>query len=223
VIDTLINKQDNFEIVRDQIGAILTLESIEQQRLAVLATLDPADYKLEVYLERSNPYEKWLNNLDLDKAESCPIISVWYDSSTMDLGKSNMIDRQMYEATYNIDCYGYGISKATTDGHDAGDEVSAKECQRAVRLVRNILMSANYRFLGLQGTVWDRWVASINMFQPNSDLPNVQKISASRLAFRVNFSEFAPQITPEDLELLSVDINRASDGMLYAEADYDLT
>jgi hypothetical protein len=61
------------------------------------------------------------------------------------------------------------------------------------------------------------------MFQPNSDLPNVQKISAGRLALRVNFSEFAPQITPVDLELLSVDITRASDGMLYAEADYDLT
>jgi hypothetical protein len=84
-------------------------------------------------------------------------------------------------------------------------------------------MAGEYRWLGLQGTVWDRWVASMNMFQPNSDQPNVQKVVACRIALRVNFSEFAPQIEPETLELLSVDITRASDGMLYAEAEYDLT
>jgi hypothetical protein len=224
VISTLIDKQDTFEIVRDQIGAILTLESASQQAIALAGSKTPAEYKLGVYLERSNPWEKWLNNLKMTADESYPIVSIWYDGSTIDLSKSNMVDRQMYEATYNIDCYGYGV---TTDipagGHDPADERASKECQRAVRLVRNILMAGEYRWLGLQGTVWDRWVASMNMFQPNSDQPNVQKVVACRIALRVNFSEFAPQIEPETLELLSVDITRASDGMLYAEAEYDLT
>jgi hypothetical protein len=130
----------------------------------------------------------------------------------------------MYEATYNIDCYGYGVSTDIPQGgHDPADMIASLECQRAVRLVRNILMSATYRWLGLQGTVWDRWVSNINMFQPNTDQPNVQKVVACRISLRVNFSEFAPQITPEVLELLFVDITRASDGQLYAEAEYDYT
>jgi hypothetical protein len=84
-------------------------------------------------------------------------------------------------------------------------------------------MAATYRFLGLQGTVWDRWVQAINMFQPNTDAPNVQKIVAGRISFKVTFSEFSPQITPVTLELLSVQIKRAADGMLLAKADYDYT
>ena len=37
-IDTLIDKQDNFEIVRDQIAVILALESVSQVARAIAAS-----------------------------------------------------------------------------------------------------------------------------------------------------------------------------------------
>ena len=62
MIAELIDKQDNSEIVRDQIAAILATEVANQQALATADGKDPADYKLRIYTERSNPWEAFLND-----------------------------------------------------------------------------------------------------------------------------------------------------------------
>ena len=218
MITTLIDKQDTFEIVRDQIAAILKLEVANQMALAVAAGKDPADWNLRIFTERSNPWEQWLNS----QSDRRPIINVWYDNSSFQPGKSNIIERQASETIYNIDCYGYGIS-ADDDGagHKPGDREAAFEVHRALRLVRNILMAAQYTYLGLRGTVWQRWPQSVTSFQPQLDGRPIQQIVAARLAFRVVFNEFSPQVEPETLELVSVDVERTEDGEIVVEADYE--
>jgi|AntRauTorckE5430_2_1112549.scaffolds.fasta_scaffold00317_10 hypothetical protein len=219
-ISTLIDKQDTFEIVRDQIGAILTIEIASQMQLATNAGKDPNDYKLRIFTERSNPWEEFLNEV----VDTSPLVNVWFDNSSFDPSKSNVVERQASETVYNIDCYGYGRSRDDgATGHIPGDREASFEVQKALRLVRNILMAAEYTYLGLRKTVWHRMPQSITAFQPELDARQMQQIVGARLAFRVIFNEFSPQVEPVDLELLSVDVIRTEDGEIVLEADYDYT
>jgi len=209
----LIDKQDNVEVVRDQIAAILKVELAHQVALAPLVG------QPRVFLERSNPWGEFLEA----QPEQQPIINVWFDTATYDGSASNIVERQKCEATYNIDCYGYAVSVddgQPTGGHSPGDQEAAFECQRAARMARNILMSAHYTYLGLRGLVWKRWPQSLSMFQPQSGNLAVQRIVGGRLAFQVAFNEFSPQYTGEEFETLSLEVFRAGTGELLLRADY---
>lgn len=224
VLDTLIDKQDNFEIIRDQIAAILTSEVANQMVLAAAAAKDSALWKLRIFTERSNPWEQWID-ID-DSTDLSPIIDVWYDNGNFPGAKGGTVDRQAHEAIYNLDCYGVGVSAdVPAGGHDPGDKEAAFEAQRAVRLVRNILMAAINTYLqtakGSGLRVWQRWPESITVFQPQLDNQAIQHIVAARIALKVTFNEFSPQVTPETLELLTVDVKRIEDGQIVLEADYE--
>ncbi len=218
-IETLIDKQDTAEIVRDQIAAILAAESAAQVALATTAGKpDPNEWKLRVFIERANPWEEFPDKTTDDS----PVINVWWGSASLQERASNTVERQKTTGTFNIDCYGYGRSRDNVSGgHSPGDIAAAANVQRAVRLVRNILMAAQYTYLGLRPTVWRRWIDSIETFQPQQDNQNVQHIVGARITFRVDFNEFSPQVVPEELCYLSVDVLRTEDNQVVIEADYD--
>lgn len=219
MIPALIDKQDTFEIIRDKIALILAEETASQMALAIAEAKDPDDWKLRIFLERSNPWEQW-SEIQEDTDRS-PIVNVWYDNSNFDKSASTVMERQKAEATFNIDCYGLGVSAdIPAGGHTPGDRDAAYEVQRALRLVRNILMAAEYTYLGLRGTVWSRWPASVTVFQPQIDARAVQKIVGARLSFRVEFSEFSPQVQENTLESVGIEIKRAEDGSVIAETEY---
>jgi len=220
VLATLIDKQDNVEILRDQIAAILVAEVANQMALATGAAKDPADWKLRIFTERSNPWEQFIdpNEVGFDPS---PLVNIWVDNMNYDPKASNVMERQKTEAVYNIDCYGFGRSaNVLAGGHTPGDQEASFEVQRAVRLVRNILMAAENTYLQLRGLVWSRWPQSINIFQPQLGENTAQQIVGARLAFRVVFNEFSPQVVPETLELVAVDVIRTEDGEIVLEADY---
>lgn len=218
-IKTLIDKQDNAEIIRDQIAAILVAEVSAQQVLAIAAAEDPDLWKLRVFVERSNPWEQFLTAPVTDKS---PLVNVWWSNSNNDPSASNTFERQKYTGVFNIDCYGYAeTADDPGGGHTPGDQEAAFEAHRAARLVRNILMAAIYQHLGLKGLVWSRIIRSINIEQPEQDGRVIQNIVGARLALDVDFSEFAPQVVPETLEYLAIDVVRLSDGLLILEADYE--
>ena len=216
----LINKQDNFEVIRDQIASILVLETANQMQLATDAGLDPQDWKLRVFTERSNPWEQWLNG----HADQSPIINVWYDNSSFDKKSSNISERQTSNSTFNIDCYGHGLSANNpSGGHHAGDALAGIAAGKAARLVRNILMASENTYLQLRGLVGQRWPQSIATFQPQIDGQQVQHVMAARIALQVKFNEFSPQYEAETLSYLSIDVKRVEDGEIVLEADYDYT
>ncbi|MCH9712753.1 MAG: hypothetical protein K0U20_09035 [Proteobacteria bacterium] len=218
VLTTLIDKQDTAEIIRDQIAAILAFEVANQKTLAIAASKDPALWDLKIYTERSNPWEQFLS----DNPDPTPIVNVWFDNESFDKTASNVVERQKATGVFNIDCYGFGISADDGTGHKPGDREAAFEVQRAIRLVRNILMSAENTYLQLpRGTAWDRFPGSITSFQPAIDSQQVQQIVGARILFNVSYNEFSPQIEGDILELLSVDVNRTEDGQIVVEADYN--
>jgi hypothetical protein len=221
-IETLIDKQDNFETIRDQVAGILVLESAAQMELAALAGKDPALWNLEVYAERANPFEKWLDSECCDKD---PIVNIWYNDSNFNKDRSDTHYRQHVTGSINIDCFGAGLAYDDPDGgHFPGDMTAAYEAHRAARLVRNILMAAEYRYLGMRGTVWGRWVRNVQIFQPAFDAQNVHKVVGARLTLEVEYNEFSPQyVAGNVLEYVAIEIFKQSDGRVQLLADYDYT
>ena len=215
----LIDKQDNFEVIRDQIAGILKTEIINQMALATAAAKDPDEWKLRIFTERSNPFEEFLN----EQTDKSPIVNIWYENSNFEQSGSNVSERQKTIAIFNIDCYGYGISEDDGAGHKPGDREAAFEVQKALRLIRNILMASENTYLKLRGLVWQRWPQNITVFQPQLDGRSMQQIVGARLALKITFNEFSPQVQAETLEYVAIDVKRAEDGEITVEADYDYT
>lgn len=209
-----ITQRDSFEIVRDQIASILTLE-LEHQ-----SSLQGGEWQPRVFVERSNP---WGDYVETTERSLPPIVNVWFDTASYDGSASNTVERQRCEATYNIDCYGFGVSVDdgnTVGGHVPGDVAASLEAQKTVRFCRKILMAGAYTYLGLRGLVGKRWPQNLTAFQPQIDNRQAQRIAALRLALSVQFNELSPQVQGQVVELISVEVYRAENGELLVRADY---
>lgn len=200
---------DSVEIVRDQIAAILKVE------LANQATLTGRPQP-RVFVERASPWGVFAEG---SRSEP-PVVNVALESMSYDGQASNIVERQKCEATYFIDAYGYGVSVEGDSGHSPGDQTAALEAQKALRLVRRILMAGPYTYLGLRGLVWRRWPQSVSMFQPQFDTRNTQHVVAGRLTLQVQFNELSPQTAGEPLETLTVEVTRSTTGEVLIAAQY---
>jgi len=217
MLEKLIDKFDGFEIIRDQIAAIIKTESVNQEALAVAAGKDPELWKLRVFTERSNPWEEWLNNV----TDKSPIINVWFDNSNFNRAAGNVVERQTSDTIYNIDCLGLGVSKDDGGGHIPGDREAIFVVQRAIRLVRNILMAAENTYLQLRGTVGSRWPQSIVAFQPELNGRQGQQVAGARIRLEVAFNEFSPQFEGAPFESILATVKQTDSGEILMEAEYD--
>jgi len=219
VLPALIQKQDNLEILRDTIGAILAANSANQQALATAKGLEPANYKLRVFVERSNPWEQFTG----DPVDISPIVNIWLNNSNYQQSRSNTA-KQAVDASFNIDIYGAGQSEGIAGGGQVpGDRMASLEAQRGAKLVRNILMAAQNLYLQMQGVVGKRWIDGIDMFQPQLGNDTVEHVIVARISLSVELNEASPQVSGVPLEQVFVDVKRDGDGILLAETDYDYT
>lgn len=224
LIETLIDKLDYMELVRDQIGAILLVESTRQQELAAQTPgKKPKDFKLRVFTERSNPWVFGRVDPDSDDPndDSSPVVNVWFDRDQVMERSSNVVEKQQYDGTFNIDCYGYGVSTSKQGGHDPGDARSAFEAQRASRLVRNILMSGHYVTLGMPKVVGQRMVQGRQTFQPEIEDRPAERVGGCRVILGVQFKELSPQVQGQPLEIVALDVRRADTGQLYFATQFE--
>lgn len=217
VLPGLIDKQDNFEIVRDQIALILLTEQTNQIALATTdGKSDPQEWALRIFTERFNPIEEFLTGTDYR-----PVINVWFDSSNYDKRSSANVDRLTSETTINIDIYGAANSAPDgSGGQIPGDKQAALTAQRAFRLVRNILMSSLNNYLQLRGLVWARWVSSVTQFQPNLGENATPQVIGIRLALDIKFNETTEIRPTGTVDEVFVDVFRSEDGEILFEADF---
>jgi len=229
LIAELIEKQDMFEIVRDQIAAILAAETVSQVQKAIDdgKTADEAlAWAFNVYTERARPWEALIDTTreDGEVMDETPVVNVWFDNGTFPQAQGDTVERQAFDAAFNIDIYAAAISADDGGaGYFSGDETAARAAQRIVRLSRNILMSGLNTYLQLRGFVWRRWPGSITMFQPQLNELPVQNVIAGRFVLNVKFNEVSPQVPTEDLEELAIEIKRAEDGKIIVNTQYDMT
>lgn len=220
-ITTLLTARDNYETIREQIAAILLVESANQQALARAADQEPDDWKLRVFLERSDPWEVFRTQGDKTRPEdTTPVVNIRWEESKADASASNTIERQKVTGTYTLDCYAYGISTGTADGHQPGDERAAVAAQAAARLVRQILMSGQYNYLALRGTVSRRWWNGAKAFSLPLEQRPAQHVEAVRVSLAVDFNELSPQVQPTTLELIAVTVQNESGELTLFEAEY---
>lgn len=220
---TRITNPDAFETVRDKVAQILATESADQMAQAQAAGDDPALWELKVYTERSHPWELYLNEAPADVGPA-PVVNVWFDQDAFDMSQGNVVECQAAAGTINVDVYGWGVSADDGGtGHVNGDELAAKEAQRGARLARQILMASEYTYLGLRPLVSRRWLQARTSMQPQFDVRPVQAVHAVRLALAVKYLEVSPQYEGELLELIHIDLERASDGRVLAGLEYDYT
>jgi len=226
LINTLIDKNDAFEVVREQIALLLKANVEEQMILAIAAGEDPQLWDLQIFLERANPFEEFLAETPENTA---PIVNIWYDTQGFDRRKGNVTRRQQSDTTFNIDIYGYGVSASNGTGHTAGDKSSSLEAQRGVRLVRNILMADINTYLQLPrgnvdgGGFSGRWIDSIQSFQPEIDERPVASVRAFRISFSTSFNEFSPQQVNEILTNIGLIVRRKETGEIYFTKEFDVT
>lgn len=218
----LIAGQDSFELLRDTIAAILVTETANQQTLATAAAEDPRLWAFRVFVERADPWSEFQEvSPGDDQLDVEPIVNVAVDNLTYDPSASNVIERQKSTGIYHLECYGYGVAKDDgATGQTTGDYLAAISAQRLVRLVRNILMAGEYTYLGLQGTVWKRWIQNIQFLEPSFDTRAIQHVAAARIAFQVDFGEVSPQVSGEILEAIGVTVKRTEDAEIVLQADY---
>lgn len=213
----LINRPDNFEVVRDAVADILAAEGAAQQVLASAAELDPNLWAFRVYAERSAPWDS------LCEDDPTPIINVWFDSMSFDPRSSNQSTRQMAKSTrINVDCYALAITGDVPGGQTPADEASTRTSHLAVRLARGILMHDKYVILGLDGVVSRRWVESITSFQPadRNGYP-VASVMAARIALEVDHVETCELSDEETLELINIKMHHDPDGRVIAEMNLE--
>jgi len=219
MIPFLIDKQDTVEIVRDQVGAILAAEAASQRELAIQSGEDPSQWTYRTFVERSNP---WAEFLDATEPQP-PIINVTLESCDYLMGGSTITGKYTgVSAMYNIDCYGHGMSSddPSEQGHVAGDKMSAFEAVRCARFVRNVLSSAQYIYLGMQGCVHRHWLSNLNIYNPAPEGRELQQVVGARFALRAEFNEYAPQHEGVPLELITATVKRKRTGEIYFVGEY---
>lgn len=228
LIGELIDKQDNFELVRDQIAAILAVETLSQQAKALAAGKNAALWAFKVYSEASNPIADYIDAPE--QLAVMPIVNVTNNQGTFDYAASDTIERQKADATFYIDCYGYGVSADSGNpltGHTPGDRAASLEAQRVYRLVRNIIMAGAYTYLafprGGNQVVWGRRIQGWEVFQPEMDERPIEHVMGVRATLQVTFNEFSPQVQGEPLEIIAATVKRAGDGLILLDAQYDVS
>jgi len=223
----LIDKEDNFEKIRDEIAAILAKETVNQQNLATLAGKDSKLWKFDVFTERSRVWESLLDT----EVPRFPVVNVWFDSENFAGNQSfNALLQTAEDGIFNIDIFTVALNKKeVATGYITADRQSVLDAQRIMRLVRNILFSVppnnkepgeDYTFLNMRGVVALRRIQSITFFQPEYEKQAVH-IGAARLALAVKYTETALEGPDQDFELIQADTITTDGGQVIFT--FDLT
>lgn len=220
IIDQLIDKQDTNELVRDKIGIILFEEKENQKILANGLGKNPALWDFDVYVGRSKPWEILTDQTGQESGElSKGLVNILFDNDSFDVKGSGNFARQKAEGIFFIDCFGH--KNKTIDL--SGDEATSKEVLRIARLVRNILMYANYIYLGMQGVVTRRYIIKREKFQPDIRQEGAENVIVARVTLKVDYEEYAFEQIPVILEEVYGQCKISDTGEIYFDALYDYT
>ena len=201
-INELLNKQDNAEIIRDRIAAILKLELSNQKKIADenKNIKDKKDFNINVYLENSRPWDLISNS---ENKNPFPLINVCLQETT-EAQKPGGSSKTKYTGLYLIDCYGCGNTQPKdAEEYIADDSLSTIRAWQTARVVRSILMSGFYAYLGMRGTVMKRRISKITAIIPTGLDGSAVSVTACRINLEVDFYENSMEAAGDDLEELA--------------------
>lgn len=198
VLTALVDKQDTREIIRNRIGAILVAERDNQMALATAASRDPSEWDFYVYVDRMFPWSLWENDNDTK-----PAVNVWFESESVMGQASDPFGRQTQNGQFVIDVVARGLNRSDGGtGQVLGDKDAIANLHRAIRFVRNFLMSGENKYLGLQkvadvNLVSQRMVDSVTFYQPQLDDQTQNATFGARINLAVRYNEYSPENAAE--------------------------
>jgi len=165
-----------YELVRDQVVAIIVAEFSRQRTLATGALRDWYDSffdadGLKIFVERGTPFD----------SSELNAINVYFGSENMGSGTVLAVDGSVKIA---VDVVGASCGSRAM----RGDERSARIVQRVAGVIRRILMHPQYVVLGMVGTVHGRKVSAISMGEPSA-LKDAEFTIGCGLALDVSVTE----------------------------------
>ncbi len=223
----LIDKKDNFELVRDEIAAILAKETANQQLLADAAGKDSKLWAFRVFIERS---DIWASLLETEEPVD-PVVNIWFESEDFEGNQSfNALKQTADPGIFNIDIFTASINKKNIgDGYVIADKQAVLDCQRIIRLIRNILFSVppdrtqpgeDYTFLNMRGVVGYRRIQGITRFQPGYKEQAIP-IVAAKIVLAVKYVETGLEGPYNDFDLIQLETTTTTGGEV--EYTFDLT
>jgi hypothetical protein len=220
----LIDKQDTNEIVRDQIAAILAIEIDKQKDLAVIAGKNPVEWDVDIYIEKSRPWEL-LSDENGEEISETPLVNVSFDNDVFDNKGSDAVGNQKVVGTFYIDCYAHKNSyRDDYCNLIDGDTLTSRESDKVARLVRNIIMAGPYTYLGLQKTVFKRYINRREKFNPSDrEGKYFENVIVTRITLNVDYKEYSPQAETTDIETLIANCKVGDDGLVEFNIEFDLT
>lgn len=180
MIDILIDKKDNFELVKYKIASILKSE-IENQK--ILAKEKSNLYDIKVFVDKSNPLSIYSEAQYQNEKGQLPVINVIFDSDDLTLEGSANVGRQKVRGTFYIDCYAFKNKEINKEA----DEEASREADRIGTIARNILMHDSYRVLSMNKVVVRRYITKREkMINQNN---SAETVAVMRLILEVLYLE----------------------------------
>ena len=204
------------ELVRDQLGLIMSLEFQAQKDIAEQLIIDAAASPEGIQAQRDIDDKIFdiIDNMFIEKGTDfteaqLPGMNIYFGRSDYPSSEGTIANKQLSESVYNIQVH---INKA----HDKkglvivkGDEKSARIAARILGIARAILMSGQYIRLGdtFDEIVWRRWVNSVDVFQPDFQENDGKHGIVGLLPISVKFNELGPEISGEVITATLTNIN----------------
>jgi hypothetical protein len=187
-IKDLIKNPDNIERIRDQVSAILKVECSAQYAIAQdNKEADAEDYRIGIWKEKTRP---WQINEDAEKKNPFPLANVSLMGFHADGSGGPAVGQKKYIGEIYIDCYASG----EFDADQSDDTDSAMKAWKTGRIIRNILASEQYSYLGLRGIVRDIRIVEGKTGDPrNGNENSAQSVTICRLVLSFNYYEDSPQ------------------------------
>jgi hypothetical protein len=177
-ITELIIEPDNVEKIRDCIACIIKGETQNQYELAKNnAERNKEDYNFRVFINNARPYDTEGEPIET------PIINIILQK-TEPLDGNARAGQQKTKATFIIDCINFG-----NDGGEVWNEkVAAARAWKTARIIRRILMSDNYMYLGMRGIIGSRNILSAEAGIPDNGGDALTVVTV-RITLAVQFIE----------------------------------
>jgi hypothetical protein len=180
-IKELVNEPDNIEKLRDHIAALIKGETKYQYLIALGESAENAeDFNFRVFIENARPYETDNEN---EEPPITPFINIMLQKAAA-MESNARIGTQKEKATFIIDCIAFG----NEGGEEWDRKAAAARAWMAARIIRRILMSEQYAYLGLRGKVGSRNITTIETGVPEEGGEALNAVTA-RITLETQFIE----------------------------------
>jgi len=188
-ITELLSEPDNVEKIRDRLACIIKGETVNQYELAKKnLARNKEDYNIRVFVENARPYDTGGEPIET------PLVNILLQK-TEPMDGNARAGQQKLKGTFLIDCISFGDE----GGEVWNEKIAAARAWKSARIIRRILMSDNYTYLGLRGVIGSRNILSSEAGVPDNGGDALSVVTV-RITLAVQFIERAIDSTGEIIE-----------------------